>query len=451
MSVEMTETTEKGKLYVVSTHIGNRDDMTLRAIESLKRCDLVVCEEFKIGARILKELNLKKDLDTLNEQNEETKALDFLNEMIAGKKLALISDCGTPLIADPGYQLVRAALKAGIEIEVVPGVTSIMTAIVRSGFRADSFLYAGFLGRKPEDRIAQLISLSKVPRTVVLLETPYRLMPFLEAAAEVMPDRQAYIGVNLTMPFETHHYGTFAELLEKFNKEKIKAEFVVCFEGNLRPNSISEAINRFDNEELFDFVQDSDSPRPRRSGGDRNKNFGDRRSPRFDSGRRPKGFESKRRDNFWKDKNSEDSFDRNDRFESKRRDNFSKDRDSDSNFDRKDKFASKRREGFSNDRRSGSNFDRKDKFASKNWDNRDSRDRRDNRDNRDSRDNRDYRDRSRDSFRSNDRRSNNDSDFGYSDERRSFNDRSSNEGFDRKKKFNSSKPSRGGYGKPKRR
>ncbi|MGE5481278.1 MAG: 16S rRNA (cytidine(1402)-2'-O)-methyltransferase [Chloroflexota bacterium] len=229
----MAKSKEKsgGKLFIVSTPIGNKEDITLRAIRTLEECDLVVCEEIKEGAKILRTINISKELDNLNEQNEEQKAGMYVEMLREGTSIAVISDAGTPVIADPGLTLVRAALAADIDIEVVPGTTSMMTALVRSGFSTKRFLFAGFLSRKPSERSEELEKLAKVPDTVIMLDTPYRLNTLLRTAAQIMPDRRAYLGLNLTMPFETHHYGTFAELAERFAEKKLKAEFVICFEG----------------------------------------------------------------------------------------------------------------------------------------------------------------------------------------------------------------------------
>ena len=221
-----------GILYLVSTPIGNDDDITLRALNILNSCDLVVCEEIKVGAKILHSYKISKPLEELNEQNEDIMAFTVIDMVKSGKKIALISDCGTPVFEDPGAFLVKQALQRELDVRVIPGVTSIMTALVRSGFDIKRFLYTGFLSRKPEERLKELGILSRERRTVCLLETPYRLMPVLEAAAEVMPDRQAYLGANLTMHYETHHYGTFKELFEKFQDKKFKGEFVICFEQN---------------------------------------------------------------------------------------------------------------------------------------------------------------------------------------------------------------------------
>ncbi len=229
---EIPETeVETGTLYIVSTPIGNDDDITMRALKVLKSCDIVVCEEAKVGARTLHTYNLQQKMELLNEQNEVNKTDELIELLESGKNLSLISDCGTPVFADPGLKLVQSAIKKNLKIVVVPGPTSIMTGLVRCGFTLDQFLYAGFLSRMKKDRAAQLTRLKDEAKTVVILETPYRIMPLLEAAKVIMPDRNAYIGCNLTMTFETNHYGTFAELHEKFSTFKFKGEFVVIFEG----------------------------------------------------------------------------------------------------------------------------------------------------------------------------------------------------------------------------
>lgn len=222
----------KGTLYVVSTPIGNNEDITLRALDVLKKCDKIICENYKEAANLLRHHNINNELEDLNVKNEEEKYPELLEEIKEGKKYALISDHGTPVVQDPGYRLLKGALHYGIDVKVIPGVTSIMTALVRSGFNLDKFYFAGFLSRNTEERMRQLKNLSESLDTVCLLETPYRLLPLLQDAARIMPERPAYIGMNLTMDFETHHYGSFSELWERFRNKRVKAEFVLCFQGD---------------------------------------------------------------------------------------------------------------------------------------------------------------------------------------------------------------------------
>ena len=228
----MRKKKEASILYIVSTPIGNEDDISLRALKVLKKVDAIICEEEKIGAFLIKRHNFSAQLEQLNEHNEENYAPQLIERMENGETFALISDAGTPIFADPGRFLLQLALDAGINIVVVPGASSIMTALVRSGFQSDVFTCAGFLSRTTEERLSQLQALALEPRTTILLETPYRLKQLLEAANKVMPDRKAYIGCNLTMAFEHHHYGTFSELFAKFTESPFKGEFVIVFEGH---------------------------------------------------------------------------------------------------------------------------------------------------------------------------------------------------------------------------
>ena len=229
---EQEKKKKNGTLYIVSTPIGNDEDITLRALRILKKCDLIICEDGKIGSRLLKRNNIDKKIEILSEQNERDKSFEIISILRQGKDIALVSDCGTPVFADPGKILVNAILDSDIDLVVIPGVSSIMTAVVRSGFSIEQFLYAGFLSREKEERFQQLKQLRDQSRTVVLLETPYRLMPLLEAAVKLMPTRRAYIGCNLTMHFETNHYGTFEDLFNKFKDLHFKGEFVLCFQGD---------------------------------------------------------------------------------------------------------------------------------------------------------------------------------------------------------------------------
>lgn len=225
-------TPEEGRLYVVSTPIGNFNDITIRALNVLREADLVLCENFKEAAALLKYFSLDKELDSITVKNEEERYPEFIMMLEQGKTIALISDCGTPAFADPGNQLINTAVARNLDVQVLPGATSIMTAIVRCGFDIERFYFAGFLSRTSPERVAELRKLSMNDDTFCLLETPYRLMPLLEDAVQVIPNRRAYLACNLTMSNETHHYGTIQELHDKFLDKKPKMEFVVVIEGN---------------------------------------------------------------------------------------------------------------------------------------------------------------------------------------------------------------------------
>jgi 16S rRNA (cytidine1402-2'-O)-methyltransferase len=270
-----TEAPSTGTLFVVSTPIGDSEDITLRALKTLKKADAIVAEEGKIAARLLAEHLIAKDIHELNEHNETTQTPELLSLLQSGKFLALVSDCGTPLLADPGAALVQKAIEAGITVQALPGASSILTALVTSGLPMQEFVFAGFVSREPAERRAQFKRLALESRTVILLETPYRLLPLLQAASEAIPERRAYVGCNLTMLSETHHYGTLSELYAKFTENKFKGEFVLCFAGTGReaaPSRAVEALPEGASEEVFE--------RPRRAYGERKfepKPYGERK------------------------------------------------------------------------------------------------------------------------------------------------------------------------------
>lgn len=225
-------TPKEGRLYVVSTPIGNFNDITIRALNVLREADLVLCENFKEASALLKYFSLDKELDSITVKSEEERYPEFIMMIEEGKTIALISDCGTPAFADPGNQLINTAVARNLDVQVLPGATSIMTALVRCGFDIERFYFAGFLSRTSPERVAELRKLSMNDDTFCLLETPYRLMPMLEDAVQVIPNRRAYLACNLTMKNETHHYGTIQELYDKFKDKKVKMEFVLVIEGN---------------------------------------------------------------------------------------------------------------------------------------------------------------------------------------------------------------------------
>ena len=228
----------EGILYIISTPIGNDEDISIRALKAIRGSNLIVCEEGKVGGRFLHKHSITQKMELLNENNEIEKTYEILKLLKLGKRVSLVSDCGTPVFADPGLLLVQECIKNDIEIKAIPGASSIMTALVVSGFPINSFFYAGFMSREKSIRLNQITELAHNPHTVALLETPYRLMPLLEAFIKIIPKRRAFIGCNLTMPYETHHYGTFMELYEKFSEQKFKGEFIIVFEGNADSSTI---------------------------------------------------------------------------------------------------------------------------------------------------------------------------------------------------------------------
>jgi len=221
-----------GTLYLVATPIGNWEDITFRAIRVLKEVDLVVYEERKEGSRLLRHYGIEKPVDSLNEHNEAAATHVIIEKLTRGKSVAVVSDAGTPAFADPGQLLVRKAIAAGIPVVPIPGASSLMPALIVSGFPVDEFVFQGFLSPKRSRRIAELQQLKREPRTIVLMDAPYRLVQLLRDIADVLGSaRRICIAFDLTLPTERIFHGTAPELYQRFFKEERKGEFVLLLEG----------------------------------------------------------------------------------------------------------------------------------------------------------------------------------------------------------------------------
>ena len=221
-----------GVLYLVATPIGNVDDITYRALSVLKSADLVVCEERREGERLLRHFGIEKPVEMLNEHNESAASYIILDHLKAGRSVALVSDCGTPVFSDPGQLLVRKAIQQAVRIVPIPGASSLMPALTVSGFSIDQFLFYGWLSPKKDRRRAELRQLLQERRTIVLMDTPYRLMPLLRDLAETFGTaRRICIAFNLTLPDEQMFYGTATELHKKLSDKEMKGEFVIVIEG----------------------------------------------------------------------------------------------------------------------------------------------------------------------------------------------------------------------------
>jgi len=234
----MDPSAQTGKLYVVATPIGNYGDLTLRGLAVLRGADGVICEERRAGSTLLAHFQIRKPLYELNEHSRPDEQRELVGRMQGGEQLALISDHGTPLIQDPGAELVAAALEAGIPIEPIPGASAILAALVASGIAAPRFRFIGQLPAKAEERKRALESLREVRETLILLDAPYRLARLLDSLqAALGDDRRAAVACNLTMPDETFVRGTLGKVKAHFAAHPFKGEFVVVLEGNLSAGS----------------------------------------------------------------------------------------------------------------------------------------------------------------------------------------------------------------------
>jgi 16S rRNA (cytidine1402-2'-O)-methyltransferase len=222
------------KLYLVSIHIGNVEDITFRAVNILKTVKNIVCEDYKIGKRIIREYNLgEKNLMRINVKSRDEDINEILNEyLLKGEDIALFSDTGTPVFADPGFKLSKRAYNLGIEIIPIPGASSLMAAIVKSDIEIKRFYYYGFLSAKRELRDKELRKLKKFPDPIIFLEAPYRLAPLLEAIKRNIGNNR-YINVicELTTPQELIIKGSVKKVYEHFRKTPFKGEFVVILDS----------------------------------------------------------------------------------------------------------------------------------------------------------------------------------------------------------------------------
>jgi 16S rRNA (cytidine1402-2'-O)-methyltransferase len=220
-----------GKLYLVPTPIGNLEDMTFRAIRVLKEADLVLAEDTRTSAPLLKHFGIEKKVFAHHQHNEHQSSNEIVRFLKEGKNIALISDAGTPAISDPGFYLVREALKNDIDIECLPGATAFVPALVNSGFPTDRFCFEGFLPLK-KGRQTRYKQLAEEERTIILYESPHRFLKTLDEMAEFFgADRHVSVSRELTKVFEETVRGTIAEVKQYFETHPAKGEFVLCVAG----------------------------------------------------------------------------------------------------------------------------------------------------------------------------------------------------------------------------
>jgi len=224
-------------LYAVATHIGNPDDITIRAMEILRKCDAVICEERREGIRLIKSLGIEKPLHFLNEHSKPIEIKQLFEDLLImkDKAIALISDAGTPGFADPGAELVALCHDYDVKVYPVPGASSLMAALSASGLKADKFLYYGFLSAKKEERQAELRQLKTLTKfDIVFLEAPYRLKNVLEDMMKILGRRRkARLFYKLTQPQQSIITGTLEELAAK-SASLSKGEFVLILEHESR-------------------------------------------------------------------------------------------------------------------------------------------------------------------------------------------------------------------------
>ena len=222
-------------LYVVATPIGNLSDITLRALEILKDVDLVAAEDTRHSGILLKHYQISKPLISFHEHNEAMRTAQLAERLRAGEKIALITDAGTPGLSDPGARLIRECIKRGLDFTIIPGPSSILTALVGSGFSAERFFFGGFLPVKSGQRERELRAAAAREETSIHFESPYRLTKTLKASIDIMPDRQLCVARELTKKFEEFRRGSAVELLAHYEARPPKGEIVLLIGGTRCP------------------------------------------------------------------------------------------------------------------------------------------------------------------------------------------------------------------------
>jgi 16S rRNA (cytidine1402-2'-O)-methyltransferase len=222
---------QTGMLYIVATPIGNYADITLRAIEILKTVDVIICEDTRHASTLLKKLDIQeKELIVLDEHNEQEKTADLIIRLHQNQTMALISDAGTPVFADPGHYLISQAIDFGIPVSPIPGPSSLMAALSVLPFKLEKYIFGGFLPRDPDQRRKELFQLRSLRVPVVLMDTPYRLGALLDDVAKVFGKGQKItLAADLTTSKETIYRGSVGEV--RGNVQKRKAEFILIVHG----------------------------------------------------------------------------------------------------------------------------------------------------------------------------------------------------------------------------
>lgn len=238
-------------LFLVSTPIGNLEDITLRALRVLKEVDLIACEDTRHTRRLLDHFGISKPTISYHEHNEQQRAEELAERLARGESIAMVTDAGTPGISDPAYRIVTAAIERGVTVTPVPGATAMIAGLVASGLPTDSFLFAGFLPSKKQARRARLEELKLERATLVVYETPHRIREALIDVREILGDRQTAVARELTKLHEQFIRGAVSDIIAHFDANEPRGEMTLVIAGNRDDNltpvedaSISQQVER---------------------------------------------------------------------------------------------------------------------------------------------------------------------------------------------------------------
>ena len=225
-----------GTLYIVATPIGNLEDITYRAVRVLREASLIACEDTRQTRKLLDHYGIGKPTVSYHEHNETERAQELVARMLAGESVALVTDAGTPLVSDPGYRLVNAAIRNEIPVQPIPGPSAALAALAGAGLPTDAFHFAGFLPHKPGARSKLLEALAGEQATVVFYEAPHRILEALEAIEEALGDRPVVVARELTKIHEEFLRGTAREVRERLaSRDAVKGEFTILIAKATQP------------------------------------------------------------------------------------------------------------------------------------------------------------------------------------------------------------------------
>lgn len=244
-----------GKLYLVATPIGNLEDITLRALRTLKEVDIIAAEDTRHTLGLLNHFEISKPLISYYKQNESTRSAELVEKLKAGKNIALVSDAGTPGISDPGEQIVKTAIQEGIEIVPIPGACAFVNALIASGMSTREFCFLGFLSAVKKERKEKLEEIKYETKTLIFYEAPHKLKNTLENMLEILGDRNIILAREITKIHEEFIRGKISNILE--NLEEIKGEFVILVEGNSESKKDIEIknLNKMSLDKQYDFYK----------------------------------------------------------------------------------------------------------------------------------------------------------------------------------------------------
>lgn len=242
-----------GTLYLVATPIGNLDDITLRAIKILKDVDFIAAEDTRHSLKLLNHLEISKPLISYHRHNEDIKTNLLIDKLLDGKNIALISDAGTPVISDPGEEVVKEALKNNLNVIPIPGACALINALIASGLDASEFTFIGFLPLNKKNRKEKLSEIQNSKNTTILYEAPHKLLSTLQDLSKILDNRKIVLAKELTKIHETFISGTAGELLNTL--ENPKGEFVIMIEKSQEKFDENSYLNSLSLEEHFEFYQ----------------------------------------------------------------------------------------------------------------------------------------------------------------------------------------------------